>query len=101
MDRLNGRLAVVTGAARGMGAATAKRFVEEGAQVLIADVLLPGSLWRSDSTGLGFAYAFGIQPLMHLSLCPDKPILAGLLESFAQYPLPPLAGRHDAETLYA
>jgi 3alpha(or 20beta)-hydroxysteroid dehydrogenase len=42
VDRLNGRLAVVTGAARGMGAATAKRFVEEGARVLIADVLAEG-----------------------------------------------------------
>lgn len=42
MDRLNGRLAVITGAARGMGAATARRFVEEGAQVLITDVLAEG-----------------------------------------------------------
>jgi 3alpha(or 20beta)-hydroxysteroid dehydrogenase len=42
VDRLNGRLAIVTGGARGMGAATAKRFVEEGAQVLVADVLSEG-----------------------------------------------------------
>ena len=30
-----------------------------------------------------------------MSLCPDKPILAGVLGSFALYQLPALAGRHD------
>ncbi|WP_339950504.1 SDR family oxidoreductase [uncultured Albimonas sp.] len=35
--RLEGRVAIVTGAAGGIGAATAARFVAEGAQVLIAD----------------------------------------------------------------
>lgn len=36
--RLSGRRAVITGAARGLGLACAKRFVAEGAQVVIADV---------------------------------------------------------------
>jgi 3alpha(or 20beta)-hydroxysteroid dehydrogenase len=36
--RLAGRAAIVTGAARGTGAATARRFVEEGARVLLGDV---------------------------------------------------------------
>ena len=35
--RLEGRVALVVGAARGIGAAIAERFVEEGASVLIAD----------------------------------------------------------------
>lgn len=36
--RLAGRVAVITGAAGGMGLATAERFVAEGAQVVIADL---------------------------------------------------------------
>jgi NAD(P)-dependent dehydrogenase (short-subunit alcohol dehydrogenase family) len=37
-DRLQGKVAVVTGAASGIGAASARRFVAEGALVVVADV---------------------------------------------------------------
>ena len=37
--RLAGKVAIVTGAASGMGAATARMFAREGAKVVIADVL--------------------------------------------------------------
>ncbi len=38
-NRLDGRVALVIGAARGIGAAIAQRFAEEGAKVMIADNL--------------------------------------------------------------
>lgn len=39
MGRVSGKVIIVTGAARGMGAAFAKRLVEEGAKVVLTDIL--------------------------------------------------------------
>lgn len=39
MNRLEGKTAVITGAARGMGAEHARRFVAEGANVVLTDIL--------------------------------------------------------------
>ena len=39
MARLDGKIVIVTGAARGSGALTARRLVEEGARVVLGDIL--------------------------------------------------------------
>jgi 3-oxoacyl-[acyl-carrier protein] reductase len=41
--RLNNKVAIVTGAARGIGEAIARRLTDEGAKVVISDIDLPGA----------------------------------------------------------
>ena len=38
MKRLQGKVGIITGAVRGIGRATAERFCEEGASLVIADI---------------------------------------------------------------
>ena len=56
MSRLSGQTAIITGGASGIGAASARRFVAEGARVLIADMRSePGAAMAKE---LGDAAAF-------------------------------------------
>jgi 3alpha(or 20beta)-hydroxysteroid dehydrogenase len=54
MGRLEGKVAIVTGAARGIGEATARRFVAEGADVVLAD--RRDDLGRAVAADLGARY---------------------------------------------
>ncbi|MER7012909.1 glucose 1-dehydrogenase [Saccharopolyspora sp. NPDC000359] len=54
--RLAGKVAIITGAARGQGAAAARRFVAEGAQVLIADVADEAGKALADELGPAATY---------------------------------------------
>src|SRR5699024_9501464 len=51
MGRLDDRVALITGAARGQGAAAARRFVDEGASVVVADVLSDDGKALADELG--------------------------------------------------
>lgn len=50
-DRLDGQVAVVTGGASGIGEATVRRFVEEGARVVVADLQVDRGQAVADSLG--------------------------------------------------
>jgi len=56
MARLDEKVAIITGAARGTGAITARRFVEEGARVVVADVNREGG--EATAAELGDAARF-------------------------------------------
>ncbi len=51
MKRLQGRTALITGAARGLGAQIARRFVDEGATVIINDLNLAAAQATADELG--------------------------------------------------
>ena len=51
MNRLQGKTALITGAARGLGAAIAQRFKDEGARVIINDVSLDNARSAADRIG--------------------------------------------------
>ena len=58
MSRYAGRVAVITGAARGIGAGTAKRLADEGASIAVLD--LDESSAAASADGLGAAKAIGV-----------------------------------------
>jgi pyridoxal 4-dehydrogenase len=53
MGKLEGRVAIVTGAAQGIGKAVADKLVAEGASVVVADVNGPGAEAAAAEGGLG------------------------------------------------
>jgi 3alpha(or 20beta)-hydroxysteroid dehydrogenase len=65
MGKLDNKVAIVTGGSRGMGAATSELFVQEGAKVVIADVL--------DEDGKALAKKLGAAATyQHLDIADEK-----------------------------
>jgi 3-oxoacyl-[acyl-carrier protein] reductase len=60
MGRLDGKVAIVTGAARGIGAATARRLAEEGARVTVADLDAEGAEKTAAQISTGGKEAAGV-----------------------------------------
>jgi NAD(P)-dependent dehydrogenase (short-subunit alcohol dehydrogenase family) len=58
VGRLDGKVAIVTGGARGIGLAYARRFVDEGASVMLADLDTAAGTEAADALGGGTTAAF-------------------------------------------
>jgi NAD(P)-dependent dehydrogenase (short-subunit alcohol dehydrogenase family) len=56
-NRLAGKVAVITGAASGIGEATARRFVEEGCKVVLGDIQVDAGQALADELGDGVVFA--------------------------------------------
>jgi 3alpha(or 20beta)-hydroxysteroid dehydrogenase len=76
MGRLAGKVALITGAAGGQGAAAARRFLDEGARVVVADV--------NDEVGKAFADECGAHYL-HLDVSREDEWAAAIPEVVATY----------------
>src|SRR5829696_9010581 len=74
VGRLDGKVAIVTGAARGQGEAEARRFVAEGASVLLTDVL--------DAEGTAVATDLGAAAVYrHLDVSSEEEWVAAVSEA--------------------
>jgi NAD(P)-dependent dehydrogenase (short-subunit alcohol dehydrogenase family) len=71
--RLLGKVAVITGATSGIGDATARRFVAEGAQVLMVG--------RSESRGAALAQELGLRAVFHRADVMHESEIAGALDA--------------------
>ncbi len=78
MGRLDGKVAIVTGAAQGTGAAIARLFVEEGARVVLADV--KDDQGRELTRALGPAAGF-----VHLDVTRTEDWQAGVARTLEQF----------------
>lgn len=78
MKRLEGKVALITGGARGQGEAEARRFVAEGARVVIADVL--DDAGRRVAAELGDAARF-----QHLDVTNEADWHAAVQATLAQF----------------
>ena len=77
MKRLDGKSALITGAARGIGRGFAERFIAEGASVAIADINLDAARQTAEELGAG-AYA------VHIDVTDQASIDAAISEVVGQ-----------------
>ena len=78
MNRFDGRVALITGGASGIGAATARRIVDEGGSVVIADIADDAGRELVESCGARAHY-------VHLDVTDEQEWTAAVDETVAQF----------------
>jgi NAD(P)-dependent dehydrogenase (short-subunit alcohol dehydrogenase family) len=81
MNRLDGKVAFISGAARGIGAATARLMVEAGAKVAIGDVLDE----RGRETARAIAGAGDVAVYQHLDVTSEEDWTASITATVARF----------------
>ena len=81
MNRLDGKVALISGAARGIGAATARLMVEAGAKVAIGDVLDE----RGRETAQAIAGAGDATLYLHLDVTREEDWTAAVAATVARF----------------
>src|SRR5438874_7560790 len=102
MNRLQGKTALITGAARGIGAAIARRFAEEGARVIVNDLSLEAARATAEKLG-GHGLAADVSDsasvaAMFAEVAKLSPRLDILVNNAG---ISGLEGRNDAEEIVA
>jgi 3-oxoacyl-[acyl-carrier protein] reductase len=71
-DRLKGKVAIITGAAKGIGFSTAQRFAEEGAIVILADMNLEAVKGAAAQIPSAQAYAMNVTDRASIQAVADQ-----------------------------
>jgi 3-oxoacyl-[acyl-carrier protein] reductase len=102
MNRLQGKTALITGAARGLGAAIARRFAEEGARVIVNDINIePARATASALGGHGVAADVADSASVAVMFEEVKKLVPRLDILVNNAGISGLEGRNDAEEIIA
>src|SRR5262249_27924058 len=102
MRRLEGKIALITGAARGLGAAIARRFAGEGAKVIVNDLSPEAARAAAEPLGrIGLAADFAVSASVRAMFAEVAKLVPRLDILVNNAGISGMEGRNDADQLVA